>query len=262
MSLVDAFDAHLSGWKEWQATPWGRLRYRVAQANVQRHLPTGPLRILDVAGGNGLDTIPLAAAGHHITLVDFSEEMLAEARRNAEASSVAGRMTLHHADFREVPALFPQPAFDVVLCHNLLQYVDDAAEMLRMVSHPLKPGGLISVMASNRYSSAYRTALQQFDFAAAASQLGATSSAAQIFDVSVRMYAGEEIIPLLEEAGCTTLLGHYGVRCVNDYIANNEIKADPSFFAELEQLELAMSDKYPYYLLARFFQLLARKQVD
>ncbi len=261
MSLVDAFDAHLSDWKEWQETPWGRLRYSIAQANLLRHLPTSPLRILDVAGGNGLDTIPLAAAGHHITLVDFSEEMLAAARRSASASGVAERMTLHHADFRELPALFPQPTFDVVLCHNLLQYVEDAAEMLRIVSHALKPGGLISVMASNRYSSAYRTALQHYDFAAAASQLGATSSTAQTFNISVRLYAGEEIIPLLQETGCI-LLGQYGVRCVNDYIANNDLKADPTFFAQLEQLELAMSDKYPYYLLARFFQLIARKQAD
>lgn len=261
MPLVDAFNAHLPDWREWQETPWGRLRYRVAQANLLRHLPVGPLHILDVAGGNGLDSIPLAAAGHHITLIDFSEEMLAEARRNAETSGVVEHMTLHHADFRKLPALFPQPTFDVVLCHNLLQYVDDAGEMLRKISHALKPGGLLSVMASNRYSNAYRTALQQFDFATAASQLEATTGTAQVFNVSVRMYAGEDIIPLLEGIG-STLLGHYGVRCVNDYIANNDVKADPAFFAQLEQLELAMSDKYPYYLLARFFQLIACKQAD
>jgi S-adenosylmethionine-dependent methyltransferase len=260
MTLVDALNAHVSGWKEWQETPWGRLRYRVAQANLQRHLPSRPLRILDVGGGNGLDSIPLAAAGHHVTLLDFSEEMLGEARRSADANGAAERITPHYADFHELPALYPQPIFDVVLCHNLLQYIDDAAEMLRIVGQPLKPGGLLSVMASNRYSNAYRAALQQHDFVAAASQLDATSSFAQVFNLSVRAYAGEDIIPLLQEAGCT-LLGHYGVRCVNDYIANNDLKADPTFFAQLEQLELAMTDKYPYYLLARFFQLVARKEV-
>ena len=49
------------------------------------------------------------------------------------------------------------------------------------------------------------------------------------------------------------------MRCVCDYIPGNEIKSDPAFFAYLERLEYAMSDKYPYYLLARFFQVIARK---
>lgn len=56
-------------------------------------------------------------------------------------------------------------------------------------------------------------------------------------------------------------MGEYGVRYVCDYIPNNDIKRDPSFFSELERLELAMSDRYPYYLLARLFQIIARKDV-
>ncbi|HEX7588285.1 MAG TPA: methyltransferase domain-containing protein, partial [Anaerolineae bacterium] len=44
----------------------------------------GSLRFLDASGGNGLASIPFAAQGHHVTLLDYSTEMLAEARRNAE----------------------------------------------------------------------------------------------------------------------------------------------------------------------------------
>jgi S-adenosylmethionine-dependent methyltransferase len=258
MTLPDAFDTHLSAWKDWQETPWGRLRYSVAQANLRRHLPAGPLHILDVAGGNGLDVIPLALEGHQITLVDFSAEMLGEARRNAEANGVAHHISLHHADILDLPALFPEPTFDVILCHNLLQYVDDVAKTLRLVSQPLKAGGVLSVITSNRYSDAYRAALQHLDFAAAATQLNAPTTFTQTFNVSVRHYAAEELIPLLPEAGCA-LLGHYGIRCLTDYIANNDIKSDPTIFAQLEQLELAFSNTYPYYLLARFIHLLARK---
>jgi S-adenosylmethionine-dependent methyltransferase len=119
-----------------------------------------------------------------------------------------------------------------VLCHNLLQYVEDVAETLHIVSQPLKPGGLISVMTSNRYSEAYRTALQQRDFVSAAVQLEATSRLAQTFNVSARQYAAEEILPPLQAAGCA-LVGHYGVRCICDYIADNDLKADPARFAQL-----------------------------
>ena len=56
------FDNGFANWQDYQQAPWGRLRYRVAQANLQRYLPAPPARILDLGGGNGLDTIPLVCA--------------------------------------------------------------------------------------------------------------------------------------------------------------------------------------------------------
>ena len=56
-------------------------------------------------------------------------------------------------------------------------------------------------------------------------------------------------------------VGQYGIRCVNDYIPNNDIKSALTFFAGLEKLEYAMSDRFPYYLIARFFHLVAQKVV-
>ncbi len=50
-----------------------------------------------------------------------------------------------------------------------------------------------------------------------------------------------------------------GLRCVCDYIPDNDIKNDPAFFAQLERLEYALRDKYPYNLLARYCQVIAQK---
>lgn len=66
----------MATWQEWQEAPWGRLRYAVAEANLTRHLdgPEGgrPLRVLDLAGGDGGDALRLAARGHHVTVVDYA----------------------------------------------------------------------------------------------------------------------------------------------------------------------------------------------
>ncbi len=53
----------------------------------------------------------------------------------------------------------------------------------------------------------------------------------------------------------------YGLTFANVQRHNNDIKSDPAFFAQLERLEYAMSDKYPYHLLARYFQVIGRKTV-
>jgi len=56
-----------------------------------------------------------------------------------------------------------------------------------------------------------------------------------------------------------TLLGHFGLRCIVDYLTDNQSKFDPDYFARLEELEYAMTDQYPYFLLARMFQIIVQK---
>lgn len=258
MNLAGAFDASLPDWKAWQAEPWGRLRYSAAHANLRRHLPEGRLRVLDIAGGNGLDAVPLARQGHEVTLVDISAEMLAEAQRNAVENSVAEGMAFYHTDVAALCELFPEPEFDVVLCHNLVQYVDDLNATIRDVCRPLRIGGIISLMSVNRYSDPFRTALRELDLAAARDQLGTETAHAALFGLPVRRYSAEDMTEPLAAPGCA-VLGDYGVRCICDYILDNGRKADPGFYQQLERLEYALSDRHPYKLLARFFQVIARK---
>lgn len=259
--LAQTFDSKVLFFKENQTTPWYRLRYSISFANVQRHLDGRSLRFLDVGGGNGLDTIRYAADGHTVTLLDISSEMLKEARRNAEAYGVADRVTFCQADLADIPPLFPDPTFDVVLCHNVIEYIDDMPAMLRAMCHALLPNGLISIMGINRFSESYRQALQRLDLNAAYSNLDTRTYFTPVFETSIRLYAAEDLIPTLQDMGCS-LVGRYGIRCVCDYIPDNETKTVPTFFAHLERLEHAMSDKYPYYLIARLYQVIARKAVS
>ena len=117
---------------------------------------------------------------------------------------------------------------------------------------------MVSIININRYSDALQAALLRIDLEEALTHIDVRESYPPLFDTTLRHYAGEEMIAPLEAAGCT-LLGHYGVRCVNDYIYDNARKYDPAFYAQLEKLELTLSDRYPYYLIARYFQLIGRK---
>jgi S-adenosylmethionine-dependent methyltransferase len=131
---------------------------------------------------------------------------------------------------------------------------------LGAIGHALLPGGLLSVICVNRYSEAYREALQQHDPGAALEKLDTGAIFSGVFKTEVRAYTAEEVSRALGELGCA-LLAHYGIRCVYDYIPN-DLKNDAAFLAELERLEHAMSGRYPYYLLARFFQLIVRKAAE
>ncbi len=258
-AVPDAFDAHRAEFKEHQETPWGRLRYTLGLANIRRHLADGgPLRVLDAGSGNGPEAIVLAAAGHHVTLVDYAPGLLDDARQAAEAQGVAERLIVHHADLAAIPDLFPEPGFDLLLCHNVLQYVDDVAGAIHAICHPLRPGGLASIVCVNRYSEPYRLALMEHDPDRALAALEADTIVAGVFSLRAHARVAEDMYPLLEAAGCT-VLARYGVRAVGDYM-DNSYKLDPAFYEQLERLEFAVADRFPYYLLARFFQIIARKE--
>lgn len=100
---------------------------------------------LDLACGTGGFTRELAAAGLHVTGLDYSEDMLREARsRLPDMAFVAG-------DLRS----FALPGrFDLITCvfdslNNLLTAEDLTAALTRARAH-LKPGGLLAFDVNTR----------------------------------------------------------------------------------------------------------------
>lgn len=255
-----AFSAAMPAWKANQATPWGRLRYRLIQANLADHLPVMPLQIVDVGGGNGVEAIPLAQAGHHVTLVDASSAMLQEARQAAAVEGLTAQLACTQLDAYQLSNHFAANSFDVALFHNVIQYISDAEAVLTRIHAVLKPGGLLSLITLNPASEVLGPALRETDPTGALAAMDAkTRSAVVIPDATMIMRPADELIDLLTASGFV-FVQQYGVRSFMDYMPNNELKHDDSFYSELEQLELAVRGRYPYYLFARFYHLVARKQ--
>jgi S-adenosylmethionine-dependent methyltransferase len=252
------FDQNIERWDHEQRQPWQKLKYKLVQSHLAKHLGHGQQHILDAGGGNGLDSIPLTAQGHRVEIVDYSKEMLADAERRAAAAGVPERVGLHFGNVREVSRLFPEAQFDLVLCHNVIQYVDDLPGLLHDLVAALKPGGLISIVSINRFSIPYRIAFPRGDLAGALAQLDARRQRAILFDAPMTCYSAGEIMAMLTAAGCA-IEQDYGLRCVCDYWGDNDLKVDPAVFQQLEELEFAMADRHPYKLLARYFQVIARK---
>jgi len=255
-SSETVFDARLETFRHWQTTPWGRLRYTIAAANLAAWLPAGPLTVLDVGGGNGLDAIDLAAHGHHVTIADISEPALAAARALADQETVADRISTRLVDVDDLVRDFGPRSFDVVLCHNLLQYVPDARDLLRTLATLVSGPGVVSVIAPNADADPLLTAVRTSDLDEAIRQLDSSLRHTVTYDTDTRACYADDVAQGLTDAGLR-VLAHRGIRSVCDLIVDDERKTDPHFFARLEQLELAMSSRAPYIYTARFFHLIA-----
>lgn len=253
----EIFGAAMAAWRQWQDAPWGRLRYTLAEHNLSRHLDGRPLRVLDVAGGNGVEAVRMAADGHQVTLVDYSAEMLESARSLAETTGVSHRVTCIESDVAKLGDVVTPGSFDLVLCHNLLQFVADVESTLVAVLEPLRAGGLLSVLAANAHSEPMRMALREMDLTGAYEALDAARHYTKTFG-PVFPRTAEEVGTTLRRLG-VGVLGHYGIRSVCDYIPDDDRKYDATFFAELERLEIAVSDRLPFVLTARLFHLIGTR---
>jgi ubiquinone/menaquinone biosynthesis C-methylase UbiE len=235
-------------------SPLERLRHTLTEANLARHWGDEPSRVLDVAGGNGVTAVRLAALGHEVTVLDPAGAMLSTAIRAAEAQGVADRLHVVQAGAQDAPEVFADHEFDLVLCHNLLHYVESAEEreeVLRAIMAPLRPGGLLSVLGPNAV----------FDPIQAVVRDRAPDLALRELDTVACEWAqpctvGEIVVSL---AGLDVdEVVRYGVRCVSDLVAEQDAE-NPAFMADLERLELALSNRMPHLLSARFFHLIARR---
>lgn len=252
------FDEHLSEWRAWQAAPWGRLRYAIAAHVLGLHLRERGegQRILDMGGGDGTEAVRLAAQGHRVTVVDYSEPMLELARQTAQDAGVSGNLEtvcgeIHNLDLAA-------GGFDVALCHFVVQYVNEPAAAVRAVVDCIRPGGLISLIAPNPASEVIAAAVRELDFSSARELLDADTSYAKTFAARVARISADDAAEFLKAAGCS-VLGRYGGRIVMDLIADNSVKYDATTYAAIEELELAMCDRAPYRDLGRFWQLVATR---
>lgn len=254
----DPFDVHFQNWKAEQEQPWMDLRYRLEVRNLKRHLGDRQLKILDAGGGNAPTALLLARAGHQVLVLDNSEQMLTDGRRTARQQQLSDRVEFHMGEIRQIPELLPQSSFDLVLCHNVIHYLEDLIDHLQALIYPLKPGGLFSVITVNRYSEIYKAAFRDQDLDLAAEKLDSGEAHAVLFDLPLRTFTEQELVNLVEQNVCRSS-AVYGVRCVCDWLPN-EPKYDPDYLENLEELEYRLADRFPHYLLARFYQIIAVKE--
>jgi SAM-dependent methyltransferase len=140
--------------------PRGGLVWDVLRAVVSaRVTETGrpALDIVDVGGGTGGLAVPFAALGHNVTVVDPSPDALAAAQRRA--AEAGARLTSVQGEAASLDGLAGAAAADLIICHNVLEYVDSPADAMSAIARVLRPSATVSVLASNAVAAVLHRAL-------------------------------------------------------------------------------------------------------
>lgn len=247
--MTDVFSDKLAAWRDHVNTPWGRIRYAVVGEVIARQVRDlgERLRILDVGGGDGRDSLPLALAGHDVTIVDPSLAWLQEAQRRAAEAGV-GVVTVE-AGLDDLP----DGQWDLVLCHLVLRYRSAEADDLAALASRIRPGGRLSVVDVNPAGRVIREVVTAGPDAAL-SELHAERAAVITFGTDARKIDIDEIIGDAEGAGLTTV-GVFGYRTANDLLVDDRPKHDPGYFQRLLALELELCDREPFNRVGHGWQV-------
>ncbi len=239
----------------------GYVRTYVMHRQLMEHLPPPPAAVLDVGGGAGHQSFPLAEAGYDVTLLDSSPAMLDKARERLERlpDDARARVTFLRADGAAADEAVGGRRFAAVLCHGVLGYVEEPEPFVGQLCRCAAPGGLVSIMTANAKATAVQPALQRrWDDALAAFD---TRTGIGVLGVRGRADTVEELSELIRGFGVEPLRW-YGVWLFVDWLEFSGATLDPTDTTQVAAtaaVELEASRRDPYRQLSRVFHLVGRR---
>ncbi|GAA3743020.1 methyltransferase [Salinactinospora qingdaonensis] len=214
------------------AVVWDVLRGALARFHTG---DDAPLEIVDAGGGTGGAAVPLAELGHDVTVVEPNPDSLAALERRAAEAGV--RVRALQGESRDLPQLLPECQAHLVLMHNVLEYVDDPLDALTDAMAITRPGGVISLLATNVVATVLHRALAgHLDEARAL--LAAPQGRWGEHDPMPRRFTEARLVELATEAGCVRPEVH-GVRVFADLLPGRVFDGEPQASSQLLDLERA-----------------------
>ncbi len=246
-------------------TPEGRLRLDLAWSNLQPFLPSplagNSLKALDIGGGTGAMALKLAGVGFHVTILDKSQAMLAMAESAAAQAGLSHRISTLHGDAANLHAgahaQLEASSFVVIVCHNLLEFVDDVQAILRDIKRLINPNsGIVSILVRNRAGEVLKAGIKSGDLDQAVKNLTAETVVESLYGGEARLFDSRELRESLAHERLETI-AERGVRVMSDYLPASLLQDDAGY-ARVLAFEQRLAEKAEFAAIARYTQLLAR----
>src|ERR1700746_168700 len=217
------FQSEADKYASYLETPEGRLRLDLPFSNLQEFLalPQGQasVRALDLGCGTGANGLRLARLGLQVTLLDSSSAMLDIAKRAAQEAGITEKIETKQGDADRLSTLFQEGMFDVILCHNILEFVSDPAAVLSGAERALRnSSAILSVLVRNRAGETLKAAILAGDLAAAENTLTVEWGNEALYGGRVRLFTPVMTRAMLKAASLE-VIAERGVRVMADYLS-------------------------------------------
>ena len=207
------------------------------------------LDIVDVGGGTGGLAVPFAALGHNVTVIDPSPDALAAAQRRA--AEAGARLASVQGEAASLDGVVGPGAADLVICHNVLEYVEEPAEAMSAIARVLRPSATVSLLVSNAVAAVLHRALAG-RFAEARALLADTKACRP------RRFTLPELTALVEQAGLRAGEAH-GLRIFGGLVPGALLEGDAAAAEALRALDEAAASIPPLRDIAAQLHVLGHR---
>ena len=226
--------------------PWGKMFYDM----IFRQLDLSKdrkLKILDYGAGFCV-TARYYAESHNVTAYEPNPEMF-EKRVEGDYKLITTQN-----DFK----ILEEHSFDVVICHNVLEYVSSPTEILNELIKYLKPNGILSIVKHNLKGRILAQAIYSDDPAGALSLLKSQSDNGNNLFGKRGTYDNEMLLRFAESNGlvCKDI---FGIRTFFAVSANFEIKYTEEWYKSMLELEMQSCNIDEYKNISFFHHLIFKK---
>ena len=233
---------------------WDALQRVLASAPEGSSGGVRTVSVIDIGGGTGGFAVRVAKLGHQVTVIDPSPDALAALDRRADESGVADLVTGQQGDLASLFDLVSEESADVVLCHGVLEIVDDPAAALDTIAKALRPGGTLSLLVSQRHAAVVARAMAGH-FGQAKALLDDPAAGA-----ATRRFTATEVTSVLDDAGFDTTSMH-AVRVFADLVPSSLVDLEPGAANALVELEQAVAERPEYFTLASQLHAVATRRM-
>jgi S-adenosylmethionine-dependent methyltransferase len=185
--------------------------------------------------------------------------MLDMAKQAAREAGVTERIVLKHGDASQVADLFHAGSFDVILCHNVLEYVDDPGAVFRGVSRALRDSAaILSVLVRNQAGEVLKAAIKTGDLSAAELNLNAEWGQESLYGGRVGVFTRHNLLAMLK-ASSLGVTAERGVRVVSDYLPPQVSRS--AEYERIFELERKLGSRPEFVSVARYTHCLAHRAI-
>lgn len=203
-------------------------------------------KILDFGSGLGI-TADYLAKNNDVTAVELSAERIAERSHDNPYEQ--------HCGSTDVLRTFDSGIFDVIICHNVLEYAADRDEIMRQFARILKPDGYISLIKHNRAGRVMQMVVLLNNFDHANSLLDGNDGMVSEFG-EIHYYEDSDVSEWCEQL---KIIKTMGIRTFWDLQQSQEIQEDSEWQQKMIDIEMRVSDKKVYQDIAFFHHLIIKK---
>lgn len=235
---------NIQGYYETVNEPWGKLFYKLVWHNIDCEGKS----ILDFGSGFGV-TADYFAKNNEVNAIEPDEGLLKYRYSNNEYRQIIGGV--------EQLKKIPEQSFDMVICHNVLEYLDKRTELLCEFSRILKPHGILSIVKHNRAGKVMHKAVFEYKVKEAQELIKNGNDISENFGV-INEYNNAELEEYIK--GVFEIEKVYGIRMFFG-LQRNELKMNPNWVSEMYNLECLVEEVTEFRNIASFHHVILKHVV-